>query len=116
MMEEFQEADILWPHDGRYDGAAATVPWRGWHGAPRKPTGPIKIPAKAQASFMHDDGNGNDSSTMRAMIPPHVTVAERIAGDKMAFSVFIGNGRMLKGWDLQRVRTSVLRMTRFLEG
>ncbi|THU63374.1 hypothetical protein C4D60_Mb01t15100 [Musa balbisiana] len=54
-MEEFQEADILWPHDGRYDVAAATVPWHGWHGAPRKPTGPIKIPAKAQANFMDDD-------------------------------------------------------------
>ncbi|URD72671.1 DUF584 domain containing protein [Musa troglodytarum] len=53
---------------------------------------------------------------MRAMIPPHVIVAERIAGDKMALSVFVGNGRTLKGWDLRRVRTSVLRMTGFLEG
>ncbi|RWW16920.1 hypothetical protein GW17_00019170 [Ensete ventricosum] len=111
-MEEFQEADILWPHDDRYDGDAATVPWHRRHRAPGKPTGPIKIPAKAQASFMHDDGNGNGSGTM---IPPHVIVAERIAGDKMAFSVFVGNGRTLKGRDLRRVRTSVLRMTGFLE-
>ena len=47
--------------------------------------------------------------------PPHVIVGRRLFAEKMAFSVYSGNGRTLKGRDLSRVRTSILRMTGFLE-
>ncbi|KAM7259597.1 hypothetical protein ACFE04_015338 [Oxalis oulophora] len=49
------------------------------------------------------------------IVPPHVIVGRRIAGQMAAFSVCTGNGRTLKGRDLSQLRNSVLRMTGFLE-
>lgn len=55
-----------------------------------------------------------DSDESEEMEPPHVIVGRRVAG-KMAFSVYSGNGRTLKGRDLRRVRNSILRLTGFIE-
>lgn len=56
-----------------------------------------------------------DSDFDGEMVPPHVIVGRRVAGNMMAFSVCTGNGRTLKGRDLSEVRNSILRMTGFLE-
>ncbi|KAG9143388.1 hypothetical protein Leryth_017781 [Lithospermum erythrorhizon] len=47
--------------------------------------------------------------------PPHVIIGHRVAGTTIPFSVCTGNGRTLKGRDLNHVRNSILRMTGFLE-
>ncbi|WOL14643.1 hypothetical protein Cni_G23424 [Canna indica] len=133
-MEDFQEADILWPDfDRRREeddiasdaGSAARLQ--------ASVTAPVRIPLTTTsrrpqgarswtmgfaygAAAVDDDVDGDDygDDGKSHVIPPHVIVARRIA-DKMAFSVCVGNGRTLKGRDLSYVRNSILRMTGFLE-
>ncbi|XP_008775260.2 uncharacterized protein LOC103695661 [Phoenix dactylifera] len=126
-MEEFQEADILWPDDNLDDdeeeeGMVSKKQPSHQELAPWKESAPVDIP-KASRSWAprctcHDceinkeDGDGDDLGNHRdhERIPPHIIVARRSA-DKMAFSVCIG----LKGRHLRHVRNSILRMTGFLE-
>ncbi|XP_072966724.1 protein S40-1-like [Typha angustifolia] len=139
-MEEFEEADIMWPdhhhhHDdddagggggssddctdievqilGRSKAAAAAVP--------------VVVPAKDRVSHSwtlglnfndiyvdREDGGGGSNEEI---VPPHILISRRFNDrhKKMAFSVCIGKGRTLKGRDLCHVRNSILRMTGFLE-
>ncbi|KAK4743700.1 hypothetical protein SAY87_010012 [Trapa incisa] len=74
---------------------------------------PAKInTTKAGRDELYDSDNGDVSS--EEMMPPHVIVGRRIAGN-IASSVCTGIGRTLKGRDLSEVRNSILRMTGFLE-
>ncbi|CAL9121118.1 unnamed protein product [Musa textilis] len=109
-MEELREADVLWPNND--DDAE---PRRKEIGGEKKPEDresrswkPVFVYDSSRAEDDDDDGGGGE------MIPPHLIVASRMA-DKMAFSVFVGNGRTLKGRDLRRVRNTILRLTGFLE-
>ncbi|KAH0470226.1 hypothetical protein IEQ34_001784 [Dendrobium chrysotoxum] len=110
--EELQEADVLWPEDHRrrilsppllaVTNTAADNP--------HKVSAPIKIPqplTSLAAGEEHIDGE--------VMLPPHEMVSQRWAREKITCSVCTGQGRTLKGRDLQRVRNSVLRLTGFLE-
>ncbi|KAL5223074.1 hypothetical protein ABZP36_027787 [Zizania latifolia] len=137
-MEEFQEADVLWPadqyrgyercrhHAGQGQPAARAA-------APRPSSAPVRIPVAATATTTgarprrrrlgcydddDDDGDGmrTDSAPAAAIVPPHVFVAARRCSDgrTVASSVFVGHGRTLKGRDLRAVRNAVLHMTGFL--
>ncbi|XP_023003525.1 uncharacterized protein LOC111497106 [Cucurbita maxima] len=75
---------------------------------------PIKIPETvirftSDAEELDEEWDSDDN-----IVPPHMIIRRRLAG-KMAFSVCTGNGRTLKGRDLNHVRNSILRMTGFLE-
>ncbi|WOK98729.1 hypothetical protein Cni_G07441 [Canna indica] len=58
------------------------------------------------------DWENDEEKAEEEMVPPHVMVARSQA---MAFSVFEGVGRTLKGRDLRRVRNAVLQKTGFLD-
>ncbi|KAL5997692.1 hypothetical protein ACLOJK_008622 [Asimina triloba] len=132
-MGDFQESDVIWadhlsPFDDPYrpicpgpdghpqrkeEGSSSSAAASPFSSSP-----PVRIPAVRGAwklEFMRRIGGDEDAEDEGEMVPPHETVARRIAG-KMAFSVCTGNGRTLKGRDLSKVRNSVLRMTGFLEG
>ncbi|KAG8077910.1 hypothetical protein GUJ93_ZPchr0007g4715 [Zizania palustris] len=138
-MEEFQEADVLWPadqyrdyercrhHAGQGQPAARAA-------APRPSSAPVRIPAAATPTPTttgarprrrglgcdddddDDDGMRTDSAPAAAIVPPHVFVAARQCSDgrTVASSVCVGHGRTLKGRDLRAVRNAVLHMTGFL--
>ncbi|XP_074574001.1 uncharacterized protein LOC141830468 [Curcuma longa] len=126
-MEELEEAEVLWPDNCGGDGGRKTAAV-----APATTTLGVKTPSRAHGSahswaaglasgLQHADeyadvDDDDDNGGGGGVIPPHVIVARRAAvGDKMAFSVCVGNGRTLKGRDLRRVRNSILKMTGFLE-
>uniref|UniRef100_A0A0E0DTZ1 Uncharacterized protein n=1 Tax=Oryza meridionalis TaxID=40149 RepID=A0A0E0DTZ1_9ORYZ len=133
-MEEFQEADVLWPdhhhhHLRRDDDArrrrhqeqqqhggvddAAADDSRGGAGA--TPSAPVGIPVTRAATTRRIS---HGSTAPAAFVPPHELAAaraRRCSEERAAFSVCVGNGRTLKGRDLRDVRTAVLRMTGFLE-
>ncbi|RRT74926.1 hypothetical protein BHE74_00009510 [Ensete ventricosum] len=114
-MEEFEEADILWPDYDRHEGEL-TEEWHAGVGAQMRTSIPVKIPSRPRAvrSWTGDDDDDKDDGGKNHIVPPHVMVTRRIA-DKTSFSVCVGNGRTLKGRDLRQVRNSILRMTGFLE-
>ncbi|RLN28429.1 uncharacterized protein C2845_PM05G31950 [Panicum miliaceum] len=125
-MEELQEADVLWPdHDrchchgghqqfeaGKPQGAA---PCRRRAGS----SAPVGIRAGATGGgpppWARSCYDSDESAA--ALVPPHVVLAarRRCPEGRAASSVCVGQGRTLKGRDLQSVRTAVLRMTGFLE-
>ncbi|OEL27183.1 hypothetical protein BAE44_0011801 [Dichanthelium oligosanthes] len=135
-MEEFQEADVLWPDATHHHHAChrhlhrdATQP----HAAARPEhlklqSAPVRIPAamtpEAQARS-YDDRDDDDGTVVRrasgvaepriGIVPPHVLAARRCADERrVASSVCVGQGRTLKGRDLRAVRNAVLHMTGFL--
>ncbi|KAJ8465435.1 hypothetical protein OPV22_027987 [Ensete ventricosum] len=119
-MDEFDEADVLWPDDAR--GADEIAEQRhGRRAARQKASSPVEIPSRPRAAHRtirdgsdNDDcssGDGGDDGSGDHRVPPHIIVARR----KTAFSVCVGNGRTLKGRELCHVRNSILRMTGFLE-
>ncbi|URE25189.1 DUF584 domain containing protein [Musa troglodytarum] len=112
-MEEFEEADILWPDYDR-DEDELTEEWHAGLGARRRTSSPVKIPSRPRSDRVHGDDDDKDDGGKNRIVPPHVMVTRRIA-DKTSFSVCVGNGRTLKGRDLRQVRNSILRMTGFLE-
>ncbi|XP_058103620.1 protein S40-1-like [Magnolia sinica] len=125
-MGEFQEADVIWADHSIDDTCRpiSSVSSKSPHRSSkhqRKESSPVRIPAERRTwklDFVRGESNSNEDTfedDEGEMVPPHVTVARRIAG-QMAFSVCTGNGRTLKGRDLSQVRNSVLRMTGFLEG
>ncbi|URE11589.1 DUF584 domain containing protein [Musa troglodytarum] len=110
-MEEFQEADVLWPDRDRDRD----------EGTEGIPSGPRAVRSwtpgfsyAANCDDDDDDSDDNEGGRKSDMIPPHLIVARRVV-DKMAFSMCVGIGRTLKGRDLNQVRNSILRMTGFLE-
>lgn len=124
LMEEFEEADILWPDYDR-DEDELTEEWHAGLGARRRTSSPVEIPSRPQpvrswtlgfasSDRVHGDDDDKDDGGKTHIVPPHVMVTRRIAG-KTSFSVCVGNGRTLKGRDLRQVRNSILRMTGFLE-
>ncbi|KAI6697760.1 hypothetical protein NL676_017879 [Syzygium grande] len=60
-----------------------------------------------------DVGAEDDHRPEKKMVPPHEMVA--LSRATMAYSVFEGAGRTLKGRDLRRVRNAVFRKTGFLD-
>lgn len=135
-MEDFLEADVLWPEDPQLrpsSSAQALVSCdSNWNGAEK--AAPIDIPHGGSARIHRswkldfsnregDGGNGGSdgareergSGGRKKMVPPHLLVARRFSG-KMASSVCSGQGRTLKGRDLSQFRNSILRLTGFLEG
>ncbi|GMI85959.1 hypothetical protein like AT1G29640 [Hibiscus trionum] len=120
--EEFQESEVLFSdHYSTKNGRVS----RNYNSNKNTTTSTNKMVASSlPLSIAHHRGGavfrcGGEAVEFEEydggeMVPPHVVLARRIAG-KMAFSVFTGHGRTLKGRDLSRVRNSVLRMTGFLE-
>ncbi|KAF8751440.1 hypothetical protein HU200_012116 [Digitaria exilis] len=131
-MEEFQEADVLWPDDAavhhqchrhhhlanqRQQPHAAVAHH---HQHPSSP--PVRIPtalladqARPTRSNDDDDDDGMVVRSRRAasssvgIVPPHVLAARQRCADERR-----GHGRTLKGRDLRAVRNAVLHMTGFL--
>lgn len=136
MAEEFQESEVIFTDTSDncfnfHDMIVSPAPATATHmkskkrNKKKKKMGnslPVKIPDHMAAifgrfrdkeddhQFVEDDDDDDDGE----LVPPHVIVRRRIAGE-MAFSVCTGNGRTLKGRDLSQVRNSILRMTGFLE-
>ncbi|XP_078151446.1 protein S40-1-like [Carex rostrata] len=84
------------------------------------PSSPIGIPRSASnssAKFSGDNGGWcNEEEEFSRLVPPHVLVARRNNTTRVAFSLCSGQGRTLKGRDLQRLRSTVWRMTGFIDG
>ncbi|KAL6614524.1 hypothetical protein ACP70R_036794 [Stipagrostis hirtigluma subsp. patula] len=143
-MDEFQEADVLWPdahhhHDCHRHHHHHQTDQQQQHNAARPvrlqlSSAPMRIPEMAEARprtsrplwarshdhHYYDDDEGGvrrASSAEAAMIvPPHVLAAARRCAEerRVASSVCVGHGRTLKGRDLRAVRNAVLHMTGFL--
>ncbi|KAG2600686.1 hypothetical protein PVAP13_5KG538700 [Panicum virgatum] len=135
-MEEFQEADVLWPdaahhhdcHRHRHRPEARCHDYRRrQHLAGQKPhaaavrlqsSPPVRIPAmpaEARATGRHDHHDDDDDDDGAGIVPPHVLAARRCPDEwRVASSVCVGHGRTLKGRDLRTVRNAVLHMTGFL--
>jgi hypothetical protein len=137
-MEEFQEADILWPGSGDGeqqqdrnigvvddgDATSLIVPSK-LVSPPPAPSEPVEIISRrkrrcrpwASEHAMFDDEDTTDGFATDA--PPHVLVARRrrLVGGRAAaaYSMCAGKGRTLKGRDLRDVRNRVLKMTGFIE-
>ncbi|RLN23730.1 uncharacterized protein C2845_PM07G23090 [Panicum miliaceum] len=140
-MEEFQEADVLWPdaahhhdchrHPQRPDAHCHDY-HRRQHLGGQKPhaaavclqsSPPVRIPAmpaEARPARSYDDDDGMvvrraSSGAEAGIVPPHVLAALRCPDERrVASSVCVGHGRTLKGRDLRAVRNAVLHMTGFL--
>ena len=122
--EEFEESDVMWAEsDHSYLTAAdASPPYKRYRRRTRtrrKGSAPVNIPSKTVVSRSWAPGFNYDEeeeglSEAEEIVPPHVLVVRRMT-DRIAFSVCTGNGRTLKGRDLQRVRNDILKMTGFLE-
>uniref|UniRef100_A0ACD5U1E0 Uncharacterized protein n=1 Tax=Avena sativa TaxID=4498 RepID=A0ACD5U1E0_AVESA len=130
-MEEFQEADVLWPDHRRAHDQPQRRESRQPHHvdvarAPRQASSsaPVGIPevrsfqTAEQGSWARgycgSDDDGVDSRASSAsFVAPHEMAARRRCGEER--SVCVGHGRTLKGRDLRSVRTAVLRMTGFVE-
>lgn len=116
MDEEFQESDVfsmekdLPATEFAYNKTAIK---RRNPNKRKKKSDPVNIP-KSGAWIQCLDSDFFDEEEGE-MVPPHVVVARRMYAGKVAYSVFTGNGRTLKGRDLREVRNSILRMTGFLE-
>ncbi|KAG2618092.1 uncharacterized protein LOC120664905 [Panicum virgatum] len=139
-MEELQEADVLWPdHDDdcqanhcrhqqleavgkQPQGAGGDAP-RGGDARRRRagssaPLGIVRAGSTGSGGPPPWARSCYDSEeSASAFVPPHVVLAarRRCQEGRAASSVCEGQGRTLKGRDLQSVRTAVLRMTGFLE-
>lgn len=125
-MEEFQEAEILWPDFDRekdYDGDDEVAGGGAHRGEASAPA--LEIPAsrpravRSWPTGFNRDGNTPLDGGKGIVVPPHLIVdgRQRTCGaDKMTFSVCVGSGRTHKGRDLSHLRDAVLRMTGFLEG
>ncbi|KAF8719245.1 hypothetical protein HU200_023940 [Digitaria exilis] len=125
-MGELQEADVLWPEPDHQDDCHCHG--RGRRDAPRGGEARRRAGASAPvgirvgtATRPSSWARGYDSDeSPPAFVPPHLELAARrrcseLEGRVVASSVCVGQGRTLKGRDLQSVRTAVLRMTGFLE-
>ncbi|CAO2166386.1 unnamed protein product [Urochloa humidicola] len=135
-MEEFQEADVMWPdaahphHECRRNRDAARL-----HATARpeyqrlQTTAPVRIPPammppEARGGYGDDEGYGmvtrraSSGAEAGTIVPPHVLAAARRCAEerRVASSVCVGHGRTLKGRDLRAVRNAVLHMTGFLSG
>ncbi|KAL5201996.1 hypothetical protein ABZP36_012948 [Zizania latifolia] len=124
-MEEFQEADVLWPdhhhHHGRRDGHSRQQQQN--HRPGGSSSAPVGIPVIRTPTAERDEASSwaarsHGCTAPAAFVPPHELAAaraQRCSEERAAFSVCVGHGRTLKGRDLRSVRTAVLRMTGFLE-
>ncbi|CAL4894458.1 unnamed protein product [Urochloa decumbens] len=136
---ELQEADVLWPehedhcrcHGGRHqqlEAAGTKLPQggdaaRGGGEACRRAgsSAPMRIRAGMRtagaSSWARSCYDSDESAAAGEFVPPHVELAarRRCPEGRAAASVCVGQGRTLKGRDLQSVRNAVLRMTGFLE-
>lgn len=137
-MEEFQEADILWPGSGEQqqdisnnsgsDATSIVLPSK-LMASPPEPSAPVEISRRkrrcrpwASDQAMLDEitavisDNDEDKDDLTRIVPPHVLVARRrLGGRTAAYSMCAGKGRTLKGRDLRDVRNRVLKMTGFIE-
>ncbi|KAJ8626734.1 hypothetical protein MRB53_020041 [Persea americana] len=120
-MEEFQESDVIWADHIREDihrPISSFSPQKNKNHHDKEGSVPIRIQDSIRSwkvDLVYRESDDEDGEDKGEMVPPHVMVARRLAG-QMSFSVCTGNGRTLKGRDLSQVRNSVLRMTGFLEG
>lgn len=131
-MEEFAEAEVLWPDRGvggdedrvvGIDGAptqprqarrTASAPIAVFRSKERSDSVAASISAEAFTCHVIGYGGDEDEDGEESTVPPHIVIARRFS-DKAACSVCTGNGRTLKGRDLLRFRNCVLRMTGFIE-
>ncbi|EPS66880.1 hypothetical protein M569_07896 [Genlisea aurea] len=116
MAEEFDESEILFDSRSCVSIRPARAPERKIRRGAAS-SGPIPVSRKP---VVHDNSAAEEEEDSgeetEEKLPPHVIVGRRAASSKsMAYSLFTGNGRTLKGRDLSVVRNSVLRMTGFLE-
>ncbi|KAF0924251.1 hypothetical protein E2562_009959 [Oryza meyeriana var. granulata] len=141
-MEEFQEADILWPepaddnsdhvNDGAGDGVLVVTSPSFVRirpsGSPESLSAPVEISRRKRRSrswasernmfYQTDDEDDDATKQMDGIIivPPHTIVdRRRLRGRTAAYSMCAGKGRTLKGRDLRNVRNLVLQMTGFIE-
>jgi hypothetical protein len=71
---------------------------------------------KKSVAWVDDTVEEGKDDAQEKMLPPHELLAREYANSQATtFSVFEGAGRTLKGRDLSRVRTAVLRQTGFLD-
>ncbi|CAN6346164.1 unnamed protein product [Urochloa humidicola] len=144
-MEELQEADVLWPEHGHpyshchchgphqqqveasgkeLQGGGGGDAARGGEARRRRAgsSAPVGIRAGTMmrtgpSSCARSSYDSDEYAAADEFVPPHVELAarRRCPEGRAASSVCVGQGRTLKGRDLQSVRTAVLRMTGFLE-
>ncbi|XP_027339255.1 uncharacterized protein LOC113853024 [Abrus precatorius] len=119
MAEEFSESEVVFSDhhhvprkaEGFHEVLVVPPQKKSSRGQAVASSLPVNIPERMLRRW----GSGEEEvAEEEGMVPPHEIVGRRVAG-KMAFSVFTGNGRTLKGRDLSKVRNSVLRLTGFLE-
>uniref|UniRef100_A0A0E0L4X7 Uncharacterized protein n=1 Tax=Oryza punctata TaxID=4537 RepID=A0A0E0L4X7_ORYPU len=129
-MEEFQEADILWPEPAENNSDDGVLIVTTLSSVVRRPVGspesslsaPVEIVSRrkrrsrswASEYNMFDqtnDGDEDDDAVKKKMVngivvaPPHAIVdRRRLRGRTAAYSMCAGKGRTLKGRDLRNVR------------
>jgi Senescence regulator len=136
-MEEFHEADILWPGElGRCCKECMKIDA---HSRRTRTEHYMPVPAASIPSlsknyvtntnkYMRHTDDADDfndhigvadpdsdyGTHTRDMVPPHILISQKHT-DNMVFSVCTGHGRTLKGRDLSVMRDSIHRLTGYLE-
>ncbi|KAG0495055.1 hypothetical protein HPP92_006049 [Vanilla planifolia] len=112
-MAELQEWEVMWPeeeedaeHRPMLDERTSEPVDHAWCGPKREGAAPVSIPSRR---------HHHEEEEEEGELPPHVLVSRRWRAASMALSLCSGPGGTLKGRDLSHIRTSVLRMTGFLE-
>ncbi|KAL4585768.1 hypothetical protein LXL04_010394 [Taraxacum kok-saghyz] len=126
MTEEFQESEVVFPENSAGNGKEVRYPKvdKRKFDKKKQKKGSGSVPMSIREEFSDSSWirqylqthsfKEDDADEEEERVPPHVILERRIAG-KAAFSLCSGNGRTLKGRDLNNVRNSILRMTGFLE-
>ncbi|KAJ1689533.1 hypothetical protein LUZ63_013688 [Rhynchospora breviuscula] len=124
-MEEFLEAEVLWPEtlssDSNYSEKTIL------HCADRQnqdsqhengsiASAPVTIPGGSCLHLSRERRKWWYDEECAELVPPHVMVSRRSNDGKAAVSLRTGQGRTLRGRELWHIRNAVWKMTGFLDG
>ncbi|KAJ3678928.1 hypothetical protein LUZ61_021092 [Rhynchospora tenuis] len=124
-MEEFIEAEVLWPETLSSDSIFSEqtisncIDGRtrdSQHGSGSSPSSPVTIPGSSDLPLSPESRKWPYEEECNELVPPHVMLSRRSSDEKVAFSLRTGQGRTLRGRELWHIRNAVWKMTGFLDG
>ncbi|KAJ3678931.1 hypothetical protein LUZ61_021095 [Rhynchospora tenuis] len=128
-MEELLESEVMWPENMHADSSDSDTNYDHMYQPTRDsyhqgkgssiPSSPIAIqssPPCSSSNYLSGENNGWDDEEYGEVVPPHVLMDRRRNTGRMAFSICSGQGRTLKGRDLRQLRSTVWKLTGFIDG
>ncbi|XP_078151445.1 protein S40-1-like [Carex rostrata] len=126
-MEEFLEAEVLWPEKISKKSSFSEETISNFadrrsrdvqHNSEIPPSSPITIPCSPSSHhhFSRESTKWGYEEECTELVPPHVMVSRKSNGGEIAISLRSGQGRTLRGRELRHIRNAVWRMTGFVDG